>query len=228
MSNAGLKIEFPVAVRDLYDFNLRDALEVCDVVSVTEGEIVSISRPIVFFPDEGVFDHRYSGDFFQIKAETLWPLHVSSMRPIWKERALQIGQALRASRQLELTTGVSVLLARDRGLSATEVTLHCTAAGVVWRIEGFEWSTDMTSDAEIEVAALQLYGAYLDEKAVDVDPQRASWSLSALLNALIKLDAYYVASEARGRNAPELRLAERMSNIRIEVSPWYPDFSGSK
>lgn len=220
-----MKIHFPTAVRDLYDQYFREALNVCDVVGIAEGEIAAISRPIVYLPDEDQFDHRYSGEFFQIKAGTLWPLHVASMRPIWKERALKIGEALRASRQLEWRTGVAILLARDKGLAATELTLHCMAAGVVWRIEGFEWSTDMTSDDDIESTVRHLYGAYLDKKALETDAQRACWSLSQFMSALIKLDAYYMAGEADSQDAPELQLARRMSDVEINVSPWYPEFS---
>lgn len=218
-----MKIIIPFAVRDLYCDELRTALEPVKVLNATDGDIVAAARPIAYVPDEQVFDHRYSGDFYQIKANTLWPLSVSTIKRVWKEQALKIGQKIRDCEKLRWRTGVSVLLARDRGLDVTEATLFCTSAGVVWRIEGPSLNSELEGDDEIEAAVRLLYGGYIDEPAHLANPRQSAWELGRLLSALIYLDAYEIAGLAETEDCGELRLARRLRNIDFEVEAWLPD-----
>ena len=54
-----MKISVPVAVRDLYSDDLRDALSrLARPGEAHDGDIVAIARPIVYFEEEQHFDHR--------------------------------------------------------------------------------------------------------------------------------------------------------------------------
>lgn len=220
-----MKVDFPLAVRDLYNDELRLALHACQTIKNVEGDIVAIGRPIVYIPEEREFDHRYSGEFYQMQKNTLWPLSISSMREIWKERALQVGRALRNCQRLKDATGVSILLARDKGLETEEVTLFCTSAGVVWRVEGRGWNTKLEHADDIRFAISCLYGGYLDQAAYEEDGKESSFALSRLLTAVINFDAYNLVGDADSEDAPELALASRMVAVEIEVSPWFPNFA---
>ncbi len=222
-----MKIEFPLAVRDLYDSELRLALHACQIIRSVEGDIVAVGRPIVYIPEEREFDHRYSGEFYQMQKKTLWPLSISSMREIWRERAFQVGRALRNCQKLEDATGVSILLARDKGLDTEEVTLFCTNAGVVWRIEGHGWNTKLKNEEDIKFAVSCLYGGYLDQRAYEEDEKESSWALSKLMTAIINFDAYNLAGDADSEDAPELVLASKMVTIEIVASPWFPNLARS-
>ena len=57
-------IERDVAIRDLYSDDLREALGIFSSPGRNEDQdIVAAARSIIYFPDEDVVEHRYTGDY---------------------------------------------------------------------------------------------------------------------------------------------------------------------
>jgi hypothetical protein len=201
---------------------LRDALAVFSSPGRSEDQdIVAAARTIVYFPDEDIFEHRYTGDYYKCQDDVLWPTSIGGMKPVWRPHAKRVGAALRDCKKLQDRTSVIIYLGRDN-LKTEEATLFCTKAGVVWRYVGPDWDPTMTDSHEIEVGANVMYGAYLDEVAYAESETLAVEALSALMTGVVRLDAYGIMSEATAQGDAIALLANRVSAISFQVKPWYP------
>ena len=144
-------IERDVAIRDLYSDDLREALGIFSSPGRNEDQdIVAAARSIIYFPDEDVVEHRYTGDYYKLLDNMLWPTAIGGMRPVWRPHAKRVDEALRNCRKLQARTSVIIHLGRDK-LKTEEATLFCTKAGVVWRYVGPDWNPTMTEADEIEL-----------------------------------------------------------------------------
>lgn len=220
-----MKITFPMAVRDLYSERLRSELsKLARPAERRDGDIVGVMREIEWFEEEELFDHRYTGWFYELKGRYIHPVPFKHIRRVWKPLAMDVAHALVRCEKIEYSTRVSILLGRDRGQPVSEVTIFCSSVGVLWRYDEVEWRIANLSDATIKNDFHKVYGGYLDEVPLEENRARTLFEMGLLLKGLVMLDADYIMGEASSNDGPHAQLARRLASIEIEVEDWYPSW----